>query len=272
MRAAEAEMMESGITSFLDFREQGLDGVRSFRRAVGRIRGLAYGRPAGEASPGDLAGVCKEADGVGLDRVSAYEDEGLETIREVAGNKPIGVHVLESRWRAGEIEKALDVLGASMLVHLTHAREGEIGRIAEEGRRAVVCPRSNLSLGCGAPPLDRLLSAGVDLGLGTDNFMINSPNMFTEMEFALALMRDKKPEEVVKMATSIGAKVAGISAETGSIEEGKLADIVVIRRGRGLAHVKNIHAGLVKRTGPRDVILVLKGGEPVLDRRDRDAR
>jgi len=272
MRAAEDEMIRSGITSFIDFREQGGQGIRMFRQGVTRIRGLALGRPIEtELSGPRTLELLRLADGLGLDRVTAYDDASLKVLREATGDKPIGVHVAEARWRAGEVERALDTLSADLLIHLTHAKREEIRMIAERDRAAVLCPRSNLFLGCGSPPLEALLEEGVRVGLGTDNSMINSLNLFREMELALAMMKEKRPREVLKMATTTGARISGIGDEAGSIAEGMRADLVMLERGENLRFARDVYAAVVKRAGPENVALVLREGEVLLDRRSERA-
>jgi len=269
MSAAENEMVACGTTSFLDFREQGLPGVLLFREAIRKIRGLAYGRPKGAEADlfQETSEILRVADGIGLDRVTAYSDEGLKEIRRAASKSRVAVHVLEARWRPGEIERAVESLDADILVHLTHAKPGEIRTIADRGKKAAVCPRCNFSLGLGLPPIDRLLHEEVEFGLGTDNCMISSPNLFREMEMALAIMKDKRPRDVLKMATSAAAKVAGIWPQRGAIEEGKAADLVVLQRRKTMSYANDVHAAIVKRAGPENVALVVKDGRIILDGR-----
>lgn len=269
MAAAVSEMICSGITTFMDFREQGLAGIRVFRRAIDRIRGLPLGRP-GEGTPGEVEAIADQAHGFGLDRLDAYAREILGAVARFADRKIVSVHVSEGRWRDGEIDDALDLLRANTLIHVTHANRREIRRMAREGIGAVVCPRCNLHLGVGKPPIDTLMEEGVVTGLGTDNAMINSPNMFREMETALAVMRRKSAREVLSMATVWGARVAGISGETGSLEAGKDADLLVLTPGPGMEFSDDVHAAVVKRAGPGNVSLVMRGGEIILDRRRED--
>ena len=95
----------------------------------------------------------------------------------------------------------------------------------------VSCPRSNGTLGVGIPPLRDILKHKINVLLGTDNIMFNSPNMLREMEFALKVTRGYyreyiPPVEIFKMATLNAAKALGLNI--GTIEEGKLADIMLV--------------------------------------------
>ncbi len=268
MAAAEQEMIDCGTTSFLDFREQGLEGVRLLKEAVTNLRSLAFGRPEGLGvdATSEIKGILDEAEGIGLDRVGAYDDETLGSIREAAW-KDVGVHVSERCREPGEMERALNVLSADILVHLTHATPRDLRDASEKGCRAVICPRSNLFSGVGLPPIDTLIDEGLDVGIGTDNCMINSLDPFRDMEVALSIMKNKRPEEVLRMATIGGARAAGISAETGSIEPGKAADILVLEIGKNLSHIRDPHAAIARRAGPQNVAIVLKDGRILLDRR-----
>lgn len=269
MAGAESEMLSGGVTTFVDFREQGLRGVRLFRRAIRLIRGLAMGRPLNRDGDlqGELGPLIQASDGMGLDCVDCHGDHELEAIRLAARGKLIGVHAMEARRTPGELDRALGVLGAGMLVHLTQAERQDLRQVADVGSAVVVCPRSNMLLGLGAPPLGAMMEEGLNVALGSDNCMIGSPNIFREMELALIISRPREPEQILKMATVNGAKAAGISRETGSIDVGKAADLTVLRTNGSLRHVKDVRAGIVKRAGPMDVSMVLRGGEVLIDRR-----
>jgi len=81
---------------------------------------------------------------------------------------------------------SLGVLSAHpLLVHCTNLSDGEISRVAESGCAVVHCPRSNERLSCGRMPLERFLSAGIPVYMGTDSVASCSDlNVYKEMEFA----------------------------------------------------------------------------------------
>jgi cytosine/adenosine deaminase-related metal-dependent hydrolase len=262
------EMAGYGIATFLDFREQGPEGIRIFRNAGVRIRGLAFGRPLSQGIlEQEISKIIQMADGIGLDRAGIYDDESLSSIRSASSGKDIAIHVSEARRKRGEVERVVDVLSADILVHLTHAQGDDLRLIADRGCRAVVCPLANLHVGTGFPPLDLIIDGIEAVGIGTDNLMINSSNLFREMELAHALTKRKRARDILKMATISGARALGIDGETGSLEVGKTADIIALAPGRNLQGVKDIHAAVVKRANPQDIALVLSEGRPVYDGR-----
>jgi cytosine/adenosine deaminase-related metal-dependent hydrolase len=111
------------------------------------------------------------------------------------------------------------------------------------------------------------------VALGTDNVMLNPPDMFREMEFTLKAYSvwglaktGLNPKEVLKMATINGAKALKIENVTGSISEGKDADLVVLDfDAANLRHTKDVLTAVVHRARPSNVKLVLIEGEIVYD-------
>jgi hypothetical protein len=93
------------------------------------------------------------------------------------------------------------------LVHLTNPKANDLELVADSNQNVVVCPRANATLNVGVAPLSKMFDLDYMPLLGTDNVMLNSPNMFREMEFTLKLMsvyykRYINPKELVKMATT----------------------------------------------------------------------
>jgi len=129
------------------------------------------------------------------------------------------------------------------------------------------------SLGLRLPPVPEMLDAGINVCLGTDNVMLNQPDMFREMEFTLKAYRMEKsaarsldPMEILRMATINGARALGLAEETGSIEEGKSADLVTINLGRSLRNTQDLPTAIVHRAGAEDISSVILRGEVVYDR------
>lgn len=247
MRASAKQMTRSGITAFADFREGELEGLKALRQAVKGmpIKAVALGR--------DLEGGLEDCDGLGL---NTYQ---LDQIPKDRKGKIIAVHAGEE---AGEIGKALKH-DPDIIVHYTHASKKEIIEAGAKGICVVVCPRSNAALSVGFPPVRELIDCGVNVALGTDNVMINSPDMWREMEYvsktANLYGRRLKPIEVLKMATVNAAKALRINS--GAIEEGRSADIVFMdMNGPGLSNCRDVMAGLVNRCGAEDVACVIADG------------
>ena len=96
-------------------------------------------------------------------------------------------------------------------------------------------PSSNMKLGSGFSPVQKMLSSGVTVGLGTDGAASNNNlNMFEEMHLASIIHNGHtcdptvmKPADVLKMATINGARIQGRD-DTGELAAGKKADVIAL--------------------------------------------
>jgi len=116
----------------------------------------------------------------------------------------------------------------TLLVHLNHITERDVEIIGEMGLTVVVCGQSAAKKQTGFPSLRSLLAQNARLCIGTD---WGNLDMVSEMQFLYQLpllvpgLRTFSPLELLRMATINGAFALGLSAETGSIEQGKRADL-----------------------------------------------
>ena len=81
-----------------------------------------------------------------------------------------------------EIERIIHYLGPNIIVHMTNVTDDDISLVSKKGIGIVVCPRANGILGVGIPKVARMLRLGFKIGIGTDNVMINSPDIFRELD------------------------------------------------------------------------------------------
>jgi len=132
---------------------------------------------------------------------------------------------------------ALDLLGPTLVaVHMTQLKDEEIARLAEAGASVVHCPESNLKLASGFCPVQALLTAGVNVALGTDGAASNNDlDLLDEMRVAALLAKAVSGDATavpahtaLRMATLNGAKALGLDEQIGSLKPGKAADITAI--------------------------------------------
>lgn len=129
-----------------------------------------------------------------------------------------------------------------LLAHSVVLTNEEIKKIKELSEEKNIklsishCPVSNLKLGCGIANISTMIEEGINVSLGTDGQGSGSNlDMFETMKYAALLQKGnmKNPKlmkayDVLKLATINGAKALGIEDKIGSIEEGKLADIIIL--------------------------------------------
>jgi cytosine/adenosine deaminase-related metal-dependent hydrolase len=273
-------MLQKGITAFADFREGGPEGVRLLRDAVAGlpIKCVALGRvnhysspSGGEGLPEQAVQTAKEvlkiSDGLGISGANENTDAALAQYGEIDAAKLLAVHAAESKEtvefsikNAGrsEIDRIMEHLKPDIVVHMTHATDEEMSLVASRAG-VVVCPRANGILGAGMPRVAEMLKRGCTVALGTDNVMLNSPDLFREMDHlwkaSHAAGQFIEPREIVKMATVNAAKMLGL--DCGSIEAGKAADLVFINsRHADIYPMHDPYAAVVHRTSKPDAVMV----------------
>jgi len=169
---------------------------------------------------------------------------------------PVHIHLHETRQ---EVEEAVENTGKRPLqrladigllsprlqaVHMTQMTDEEIDLFSENSVHVIHCPESNLKLASGFCPVHRLLNKGVNVALGTDGAASNNDlDMFSEMKTAALMAKAVTGDATVldahqalRMATLNGAIAMGLEEQLGSLEVGKLADLVAV----DLSHLESL--------------------------------
>ncbi len=155
---------------------------------------------------------------------SAFDVE--ETVRRY------GVRPIEALQKHGLLE-----VPRVLIAHAVWLSDNEIAIMAQRGVAVAHNPISNLKLASGIAPLERLLEAGIAVGLGTDGEKENNNlDMFEELKVASLLAKLKAMNaaaldswDTLRLGTILGAKALGLDHEIGSIEVGKRADLIGVR-------------------------------------------
>jgi cytosine/adenosine deaminase-related metal-dependent hydrolase len=185
LRGALARMRRDHVAATIDFREEGIPGVRLLRSAANSegVRAIILGRPlARPVDPAELTELLRIADGVGL---SSALEESVATREVVASacrrrRRHFGLHASESRRE--DPDQYLHPR-PDLLVHLTHATDDDLAAVRDAGVAVAVCPRSNALFGR-QPNLAAMERLGSEVLLGTDNAMFHAPSIWRELEFA----------------------------------------------------------------------------------------
>ena len=289
-------MARSGTTCHLDFREQGPAGAHLLREASAStgVESIILSQftdspfneaalnantaPLPEAARNELTTLLATADGFSESTMNDLTDAAWREIRAAtdATGKWRAIHCLENagyrevsqtRTGCGDLARALDVFDPHLIVHLTVAHREEIAAVARAGKTVVLNPRANAVLGLPLPPIDRLQAAGVNLLLGTDNVMLNSPSLFTEMDFAWKLARSQSgdsrvpsPTEILAMTTRNIRPLLGAD-HPGCLAKGLPATFVALDfQAPHLRHTRHLIASIVGRLSPADVLATFRHG------------
>ncbi|MFG2193495.1 8-oxoguanine deaminase [Streptomyces sp. NPDC048639] len=159
------------------------------------------------------------------------------------------------------------------MAHCVHMNDSDIAAFGRTGTGVAHCPSSNARLGAGIARVPDMLDAGVPVGLGVDGTASNeSGELHTELRNALLVSRlgprrehALNARQALRLGTYGGAQVLGRAGEIGSLEAGKLADLVLWRLdGIGHSSIADPVAALVLGAAA-PVALSLVGGRPVVE-------
>ncbi len=262
MRRSICDMLATGTTSFIDFREGGVPGVLALKEALKDIpiECMILGRPTmteeGNYSR-ELDRLLERCQGFGMSGANDLDIEMLKMAskRATHNKRLFAIHAGEKD--VNDIEKAL-CLEPDLLIHLTQAKRSHLEKLTDDPVPVVVCPRSNLITGVGMPPISDMLDLGLTVAVGTDNVMLNSVNMFSEMEF-ISRICGIEDRQVFKMCTLNGASITG-QMGNGVIEKGNRSNFMILDGGsNNLSGVSSPVSGIVRRGRPDDILSVIQG-------------
>ena len=157
----------------------------------------------------------------------------------------------------------------SLLAHLVWVDGKDMEILKKRNVAGVHCPMSNMKLASGIAPMEEMLKKNILMGLGTDGAASNNRlDMFQEMDAAAKISKAStlNPEALsavsaIRMATISGARALGLEKQTGSIEAGKKADLIVIDTNRPhLTPLYNPASAVVYSATGADVRDVMVGG------------
>ena len=138
-----------------------------------------------------------------------------------------------------ELMEELNWLGEDVwFAHGVHFNEFEIAKLAKTKTGVSHCPASNMKLSSGVANIPFMLKNKMPVSLAVDGSASNdASNMILELKLAYLLHKsfhgidNISSEEILSIATNGGRDVLN-QPEIGSIEEGKAADLIMVRSDR----------------------------------------
>ena len=169
----------------------------------------------------------------------ARTDVGLQTHLAENPDEVAWVRELHPEHRSyAATYDAFGLLGPrSVLGHCIYLDAEDLRLLAQRGSWVAHCPTSNVALGSGRMPLERILAAGVPVALATDVGAGPDLSMLDVIRSCLEVHRgflDLSPGDALRMATFGGATAIGEGAERGALVSGRVADAVALRIPGGL--------------------------------------
>ena len=289
MKNSAKSMIKNGITTFIDFREGGLDGILLLKSALENlpIRCIILGRiehyntkneikqnmPLPKEHIKQLTQLLKNCDGIGISGTNENSNSNLQSYAKT--KKIRAIHAAETKDSVNtskkltgksEIQRAM-LLRPSFLIHMTFATKNDLKLVAKNTRGIVICPRANSSLAEGIPDISLMQKFGCNITIGTDNVMINSPDIFREMDYlwkvTMGMSQSRfDPRQILKMATVNAGKM--LNQKIGCIKENYFADCLFINKNSlDLEPMNNVYASIVHRASENSINAVMIGGKIV---------
>ena len=272
------DMVNSGTTHFIDYREGGIRGVELLRKACKDIpiKPIILGRD--DSFYGDdpdlgkvkiaIRRLLKVADGIAPSGFGEITQDVANLIVDECSKqgKISSIHVAESEsnqieslneFNKTEIEKGINS-NFSQLVHLTNPKNNDLELVSKSSSNIVVCPRANATLNVGVCRLNEMLELGIRPLLGTDNVMLNSPNMLRELEFTLKLMSVYyksyiNPQQLLQMATTnVCSNGVNNIIQKSVIDEGNYAEFIIFK-----SFSKNPYLNICNRLETKNILYII---------------
>ena len=151
----------------------------------------------------------------------------------------------------------------TIMIHCIGFSDEDIQKVRRAGAHIAWCANSNIFMFNVTCKIKKMLEAGVNVAIGTDSTATGSINLLEEMRYDRAVYRrmygeDLPAKTIVNMVTVNPAKAFRIHKETGTISEGRLADVLVIRQQKDDPWESLVAA----RT--EDIELLVQDGSPIL--------
>src|SRR6516164_9222063 len=208
--------------------------------------GLVPARPKiGDVTPDDLDAFRKSLAGKGARILHLAEGLPTSAARQ---------HFLDLRAADGTWAIAPEFAG----IHATGLTGDDLAIVAQYGGSIVWSPFSNLILYGATADIASAMRLGIKVSLGSDWSPTASKNLLNELKVARIVGRDQRigltDQQLVEMVTVSPAQILGWQDSLGSIEPGKLADLMVVT-----GQAADPYGHLIDAT-ESDVRLVVIGG------------
>jgi len=185
------QMITTGTSGFVDFRENGLKGICLIKEALESepIKGIILGRPKDMiVDKNEISTILQLADGIGISSISDWDIEGLYDIASLVHKKGKMFAMHASERIREDIDTILE-LRPTFIIHMTKALHMDFEKTKKQHIPIVICPRSNLFFG-GTLPLSLLKEVGNTVLIGSDNAMLHDPSPLLEIKHLLQMYPD----------------------------------------------------------------------------------
>lgn len=199
-------------------------------------------------------------------------------------NMPIHIHLSETKTENTDCMKRFNQSptevfeecgifeNKTIAAHGVYLSDKDLDILSKYDVSVVHNPSSNLKLSSGFLDCTRVINKKINLAMGTDSSASNNNlSMIKEISLTSLVSKYNNPQnlkayDVLKMATINGAKALGLDDKIGTLEEDKLADIILIDLNNpNHTPQNNLISSLPYSTFDKDVSYVIINGDLVYD-------
>ncbi|MDR1278825.1 MAG: amidohydrolase family protein [Treponema sp.] len=239
----------SGVTTVNDHFPQKLNGQILPTLPIRAI--LEYGL-AHESSSYDL----KWGDGIEIEHERAIKNKWPFITHLAEGFDEESMHGVENLAKMGILDNHC------LLIHCIGFSDEDIKRVAQAGASVSWCGFSNKFMFNVTCKIRKILKAGVNVTIGTDSSATGSYNLLAEIKYDRELYQkmygeDLPAKTIFEMITINAAKAFWMQDRIGSLDEGKLADLLILK-GRVDDPYENLVAANME-----DIELLVLAGKPI---------
>ena len=209
-------------------------------------------------------GIAHEATSYDLKWGDGIKEEHEKAVKN---NWPFITHLCEGfdeeSMHSVETLEKMGVLDSHCLfIHCIAMSNEDIKKVAEAGASISICSSSNKLMFNVTAKVREMLKAKINLTLGTDSAATGSANLLAEMAnfrqvYQKMYGEDIGAKKIFEMVTCNSAKAFWMSDRIGSLDEGKLGDVLVLKAKKDDPY-ENIAGASMK-----DIELLTLAGKPI---------
>jgi cytosine/adenosine deaminase-related metal-dependent hydrolase len=191
----------------------------------------------------------------------------VEHKRAVKNNWPFITHLSEgfekeAMQSVDKLEELKVLDDHCLFIHCIAFSDADIKKVAKAGASVSWCGFSNMFMFNVTAKIRKMLKAGINVTIGTDSSATGSANLLAEMKFDRELYRklygeDLPAEKIFEMVTINSAKAFRLQDKIGSLEEGMLGDILVLKAKKDNPYENLVDADM------KDIELLILAGTPI---------
>ncbi|KYK33975.1 MAG: hypothetical protein AYK22_00625 [Thermoplasmatales archaeon SG8-52-3] len=220
-------MIKNGTRHFCDFRENGILGISQLKAALHlrKISCTILSRPDSlKYDKNEIDLLLKNSNGIALSSISDWDYSEIQKVVNGTKRKKKLFALHGSERLRENIDDILE-LKPNFLVHMIKASESDLIKVKEMDIPIVICPRANSFFGI-SPNYKILKKLKINLLIGTDNAMLNFPNLIDEIKYISSQSREYSTIDLLHMITYRARKALNLDCDIlGSNSE---ADFVVL--------------------------------------------